>query len=449
MPLTVAILGRPNVGKSTLYNRLVGRRAAIVDPTPGVTRDWREGEARIGPLRFTVLDTAGLEEAEPETLLGRMQRQTASALAAADVGLLVVDARAGITPADLHFARTLRRQKVPILLVANKAESGAARLGLAEAFELGLGEPIAVSAEHGLGMDALYDALAPLAAAKAEREGEADDVKEDRLDLAIVGRPNVGKSTLMNRLLGHERVLTGPEPGVTRDPIAATFSHRGRAVRLVDTAGMRRRAHKGDMLEHVSVLGARRALEHAEVVVLVIDATQPLEKQDLAIASSVEEEGRALVIAANKWDAVPDRAAAMRRVRAALEDGLAQLKGVKVVTISALTGRGVERLMPAVLAAYDVWNTRLPTARLNRWLAKALEDHPPPIVGGRRLKVRYLTQLKGRPPTFVAFANRPENMPDSYRRYLVNRMREELGLPGTPIRLSFRGGDNPYAEREA
>lgn len=449
MPLIVAILGRPNVGKSTLYNRLVGRRVAIVDPTPGVTRDWREGEGRIGPLRFTVIDTAGLEEAEPETLLGKMQRQTARALSGADVGLLVVDAQSGITPADHHFARVLRRQPVPILLVANKAESGPARAGLNEAFELGLGEAIAISAEHGLGMIDLYDVLAPLAEAKDGAATGERAPKEDALDLAIVGRPNVGKSTLMNRLLGEERVLTGPEPGTTRDPIAATWVVKGRTVRLVDTAGIRRRAHAGDKLEHVAVLGAHKTLEHAEVVVLVLDATQPVEKQDLTIASTVEDEGRALVIAANKWDAVKDRSATMRRIRETLEDSLTQVRGVAVVTVSALTGRGVERLMPAVIAAYDVWNKRLTTAKLNRWLMQVVDDHPPPLVGGRRIKLRYLTQIKGRPPTFVVFANRPDSVPESYRRYLVNRLREDFAMPGTPIRLTFRGGDNPYAEREA
>jgi GTPase len=444
MAMKVAIVGRPNVGKSTLFNRLVRQRLALVDDTPGVTRDRREGEAALGDLRFRVIDTAGLDEAEPGSLGARMQDQTGRALAGADVALLLVDARAGVTPLDRHFADWLRRGKVPVMLVANKAEGRAGESGLLEAFALGLGEPIAISAEHGDGMADLYAALAPFAEAPAADAAEAG---ERPLQLAIVGRPNVGKSTLVNRLLGEERVLTGPEAGITRDAIATLWHWRGRAVRLIDTAGLRRRAKIDEKLEKLSVADTLRAIRFAEVVVLVVDATQGIEKQDLLIAEMVEEEGRALVLAINKWDAVEEKQAALRRLRDRLQTSLPQLQGLRLVTLSAETGAGVAKLMPAVTETHQAWNRHIPTPRLNRWLARVQERHPPPLVSGRRLKLRYMAQANVRPPTFALFASKPGELPETYRRYLVNLLREDFDLPGVPIRMMLRKGENPYAER--
>jgi GTP-binding protein len=449
MAFRIVIVGRPNVGKSTLFNRLVGRRMAIVDPTPGVTRDWRQGKARLGPLRFDVIDTAGLEEADPDSLTGRMQDQTRRAAERADAILLVIDARSGLTPLDEHFARSIRRLGIPVVLVANKAEARGSGAGVAEGHALGLGEPAAVSAEHGLGMDALYEALAPLVEAGAKREDATEDEGSGALSLAIVGRPNVGKSTLVNRLLGEERVVTSPEPGTTRDSVTTTWTWRGQEVRLVDTAGMRKRARVTAALEQQSVADARRALDLAQVVVLVIDATRPFDRQDLTIAAMVADEGRAPVVAVNKWDLVEDRAAVLAAVRHALDHGLPDVRGVPVVTFSALTGRGVDKLMPAVAAAFAAWNRRITTGRLNRWLEAAVTEHPPPIVKGRRIKLRYATQIKARPPTIALFGNRPDALPDSYRRYLVGRLRETFKLPGVPVRLVMRRGENPYAERRA
>ncbi|HKS90032.1 MAG TPA: ribosome biogenesis GTPase Der [Stellaceae bacterium] len=442
MPFTVAIVGRPNVGKSTLFNRLVGRQMALVDDLPGVTRDRREGNGHIADLKFRVIDTAGLEEAAPEALAGRMRAQTERSLDEADVALLLVDARDGVTPADRHFARWLRRVGKPVILVANKAESRAALGELGEAYVLGLGDPVAISARHGEGMGELYERLLPLA---PEREAEAAPAAEKPLLLAIVGRPNVGKSTLVNRLLGEERLLTGPEPGITRDAIAIDWEWRGRRVRLVDTAGMRRRARIEARLERLSVADTLRAVRFAETVILVLDALQALERQDLTIANLVAEEGRALVLAADKWDLVADRGAALTRLRERLDEALPQLKGAALVPVSGLTGHGLDRLMEAVLAADAVWNKRVPTAALNRWLAAIQQHHPPPLVAGRRLRLRYLTQVNTRPPTFALFASRPGELPESYRRYLVNGLREAFDLPGTPIRLMLRKGDNPYA----
>ncbi|MSP81644.1 MAG: ribosome biogenesis GTPase Der [Alphaproteobacteria bacterium] len=446
MGFTVAIVGRPNVGKSTLFNRLVGRRAAIVDPTPGVTRDWREAEGHIGPLRFKVIDTAGLEEAEPDTLTGRMQHQTSRALARSDVVLFVVDGLSGLTPLDRHFARALRRQPVPIVLVVNKAEGRRGASGAYEAHELGIGEPLTISAEHGLGLDALYDVLAPY---ETEAEEAAPAVAEGPLDIVVIGRPNVGKSTLVNRLLGEDRMLTGPEPGVTRDAIATIGTFAGRAIRLVDTAGMRRRARVRDRLEQLSVHVGREALMLANVAVLVVDALQPLDNQELVLAGLVEEEGRALVLAINKWDLVPDRALTLRGIRDTLERSLQQLKGVRVVTLSALTGRGVEKLLPTVIEAYEVWNRKISTPKLNRWLATQVEEHAPPAAGTGRIKLRYMVQTKGRPPTFILFGSRVDALPESYRRFLVNRLRRDFELPGTPIRMTFRKSRNPYADAPA
>ena len=441
MAFTVAIVGRPNVGKSTLFNRLVGRRAALVAPEPGVTRDRREGWARIGPLRFRAIDTAGLEEAAPETLAGRMMAQTARALEEADVALLLIDGRAGLMPADEFFADQLRRLHVPIILAVNKCEGGAAEGGVAESHSLGLGQPIPISAEHGEGLADLYDALSPFDSEAEEGAAGADDV----LRLAIVGRPNVGKSTLLNRLVGERRVITGAEPGLTRDSIAVRWSYQGRPVELVDTAGLRRRAKTVAPLDKLSSRDAERALGQAAVVLVVFDATDAAGRQDMAIAARVAEEGRALVILLNKWDVVGDRAAARSAVEDRLETALAQVKGVPLVTCSALTGAGAEEIMPAVLAAFQTWNRRIPTAALNRWLEGAAQHHPPPLVAGRRLKLRYITQVKARPPTFALFASKPTALPKSYRRYLVNGIGAEFGLAGVPIRLLLRAGKNPYA----
>ena len=441
MAFTVAIVGRPNVGKSTLFNRLVGRRAALVAPTPGVTRDRREGWARIGPLRFRAIDTAGLEEAAPETIAGRMMAQTERALADADAALLLIDGRAGVTPADEFFANQLRRLHLPIILAVNKCEGGAAESGVAEGHALGLGQPIPISAEHGEGLADLYDALSPFDSEASEDASRVDDV----LRLAIVGRPNVGKSTLLNRLVGEARVITGAEPGLTRDSIAVRWSYEGRAVELVDTAGLRRRAKTVAALDKLSARDAERALGQAAVVLVVFDATDPAGRQDMAIAARVADEGRAVVIVLNKWDVVRDRAATRTAIQDRLETALAQVKGVPVVTCSALTGAGTDSIMPAVLAAFDTWNRRVPTAQLNRWLEEAVAHHPPPLAAGRRLKLRYITQVKARPPTFALFASKPTALPESYRRYLVNGIGAEFGLAGVPIRLLLRAGKNPYA----
>jgi GTP-binding protein len=456
MIATVAILGRPNVGKSTLFNRLVGKRLAIVEPEPGVTRDWKEGEAHLAGVRFRLLDTPGLEDAKAGTIEASMRVQAERALALADVALLVFDGREGITPLDSHFANWLRVTGKPVIVVANKSEG---REGLAramEGFSLGLGEPVAVSAEHGEGMAALYEALAPFIepggldeastiSGDVEGEDDEEEIPGGPLRLAIVGRPNVGKSTLVNCLLGEERVLTGPQPGVTRDAIPVDWSHDGRPVRLVDTAGLRRRSQVIERIERMSVEATERAIRLAEVVVLVVDSTVMLERQDLTIARRVVEEGRALVIAANKWDLIDDPAAALELLNDRIERSLPQIKGVPTVTVSALTGANKDRLMRAAFRAYEVWNRRVPTGELNRWLADLTERHPPPAVRGRALRLRYMTQTKARPPTFVLFASRPDAVPDSYLRYVENGLRRDFGLEGTPIRISLRGSDNPFA----
>ena len=449
MTFTVAIVGRPNVGKSTLFNRLAGRRLALVADTPGVTRDRREGAARLGTLDFRAIDTAGLEDAAAETMQSRMLEHTAAALADADAALFLIDARAGITPVDRHFADWLRGRSTPVILVANKCESKASDGGYYEAFELGLGEPVAISAEHGEGLADLYDRLSAFGpdGMAAERGDEAADDDEERpLRLAVVGRPNVGKSTLVNTFLGQERMLTGEEAGITRDSVAVNWSWRDRPIRLFDTAGLRRHAKVTDALEELSVADALRAIRFAEVVIVLVDGTTPLEKQDRHIASLVAGEGRALVVGVNKWDLISDRDAAFKRIRAEVGRLLPQVRGVPVMPVSALTGEGTGRLIAEVFECHRRWNRRVPTAGLNRWLASALERHPPPLARGRRVKLRYITQVKARPPTFVAFCSRPSALPESYRRFLVNELRDNLDLPGIPIKILLRKGRNPYAK---
>jgi GTP-binding protein len=446
-PLRVAIIGRPNVGKSTLFNRLIGRRLALVDDRPGVTRDRREGEAHIGDLEFTAIDTAGLDDAAPETLAGRMRAQTEEAARSADVSLFVIDARAGVTPLDSHFAEILRAMGRPVILVANKAEGRAGDAGLLEAYSLGLGDPVAISAEHGDGMADLQEAIiAAVPDVVAAAEAEAEHAKP--VLVAIVGRPNAGKSTLVNRLIGEERMLTGPEAGITRDAISVDWTWRDRPFRLVDTAGMRRKARVEEKLEKLAVGDALRAIRFAEVVVLVLDATMPFEKQDLQIAALIESEGRALVVALDKWDLIDDRQKLLSTLRRDADRLLPQLRGVSLVPVSGLTGEGLDKLMEAVTRAHSVWNRRLPTAKLNRWLSVMIERHPPPAVSGRSIKLRYLTQTKARPPTFVAFCSRPEALPEAYKRYLVNALRDDFELPGTPLRLVLRKGENPYEGRK-
>ena len=441
----IAIVGRPNVGKSTLFNRLVGRRIAIVDDRPGVTRDRKEAEARLGGREVRFVDTAGLEEAPPDTIPGRMRASSEAAIREADLVLFVVDARAGITPADRAFADLLRRVPVPVLLVANKTEGRQGGAAALEAWELGLGEPHAVSAEHGEGISAL---VAEILSILPEPPGEEhEDDPERPLRLAIIGRPNAGKSTLLNALIGEERMITGPEPGLTRDSVAVEWRDAtGGRVRLVDTAGLRKKARIEDALEKMSTAASIAALKECEVAVLVLDATLGMEEQDLRLARLAEREGRAIVIALNKWDAVEDREAARRALSDVLEASLAQSRGVSVVPLSALTGRGVEKLMPAVRATCERWNRRIPTGELNRWFERIQAKHQPPVVDGKRIKLRYATMPKARPPTIVIFGTRAELLPEDWRRYAVNAFREAFDMPGVPIRLQTRGTDNPYAE---
>jgi GTP-binding protein len=451
MSLTVAIIGRPNVGKSTLFNRLVGKKLALVDDTPGVTRDWRAAQARLVGIDMTVIDTAGLEEAFDDSLEARMRRQTERAIEEADVALFLIDARAGVTPLDQHFATWLRKGKTPVILLANKCEGRAGMPGLYEAFELGLGEPVPISAEHGEGLADLFEALLPFV--PPEEAAEADDSADTGilapgkpLQLAIVGRPNVGKSTLLNSLVGEERVLTGPEAGMTRDAIAVEWTYKDKPIRLVDTAGMRRKSRVDDKLEKLAVADALRVIRLAHVVVLVVDAEAILDHQDLTIARMVLDEGRALVIAVNKWDVVTDRTATLKQIDDKLQSQLAQVRGIPVVTLSALRRQRLDNLLDAVFDIYEVWNRRVSTADLNRWLAGMTEAHPPPAVEGRRIKIRYATQVKARPPTFALWVSKPLELPETYIRYLVNGIRESLNLPGVPIRMLTRKGKNPYAD---
>jgi len=447
---TVVIVGRPNVGKSTLFNRLVGRREALVDDSPGVTRDRREGEGSIADLSFRLIDTAGLEDAFDESLPARMRRQTEQAIDSADLVMLVVDARAGITPLDEHFADWMRTRSANVVLVVNKCEGRAGESGYLEAYSLGLGDPIAISAEHGEGIHLLFDPIAAVAPDPEEIWDEDDTPGEDgrALRLAIVGRPNVGKSTLINSVVGKDRMLTGPEAGITRDAISIEWEFEGQKIALVDTAGLRRKARIEEKLEKLSVGNSLNAIQFAHVVALVLDSDQMLEKQDLAIARHVIEEGRAFIIVVNKWDLVTDGAVALRVLHDRMQTSLPQGARTPIVTLSAATGRGLERLMPTVLAAYEHWNRRVPTAALNDWLEGILERHPPPLAANKRsIRLRYVTQPKARPPTVVLFGNRPEDLPTSYLRYLENSFRDTFKLLGTPIRIQTRKSNNPYHKK--
>ncbi len=451
---TIAIVGRPNVGKSTLFNRLVGKRLALVDDQPGVTRDRREGDGQLLGLAFSIVDTAGFEDQDAATLPGRMRVQTEKAVREADAALFMIDARAGVTPLDEEIARWLRSEDTPIILVANKAEGKQGEAGLMEAYALGFANPIALSAEHGEGLVDLFDLLRPIVepyqdAAEAEAV-EADEEALGPLKLAIVGRPNAGKSTLINRMIGEDRLITGPEAGITRDSIRVDWQWEKdgetHPIQLFDTAGMRKRAKVQDKLEKLSVADALHAVDFAEVVVLLLDATKGLEAQDLKIADRVLEEGRALIVALNKWDVAEDPSSLFNGVRAALDDGLSQIKGVPVLSLSGATGKGIDTLVRVAFEQRAIWSGRISTSQLNRWFERAVDANPPPAPGGKRIKLRYVTQARTRPPTFVVFGSRTDALPASYQRYLVNGMRKELGFQGVPIRMNFRSTRNPYDE---
>ena len=460
MHFTIAIIGRPNVGKSTLFNRLIGKKLALVDDTPGVTRDRREGDAKLGDLTFKVIDTAGLEEGEAGSLSARMRRQTEMAIGAADAIFFVIDARAGLTPTDRHFAQLVRRAGKPVILIANKAEGRKGEAGAYEGFDLGMGDPIALSAEHGDGFSSLYDAIRQALPAQSElpeedEDGEAAprfDDEEDGSELdvtkplriAIVGRPNAGKSTLLNRILGQDRLLVGPEPGITRDSIGIDFAWGERKIKLFDTAGLRKKARIEDKLEKLATADSLRAAKFAEVVVVLLDATIPFEKQDLRIADLIEREGRALVIGLNKWDLIANPGAELVKLREEADRWLPQLRGTPVIPVSGLTGRGIDKFMAAIFKAELIWNKRVSTARLNRWLAATVDNTPPPAISGRRIKIRYMTQFKARPPQFLIFGNQLDHLATSYQRFLIKGLRDTFDLPGVPIRLGMRMGKNPF-----
>jgi GTP-binding protein len=446
---TIAIVGRPNVGKSTLFNRLVGRRLALVDDRPGVTRDRREGEATLLGSDFRVIDTAGYEDEDPETLPGRMRAQTVAAVREADAALFIIDARAGVTPLDEEIARWLRSETTPVILAGNKAEGKAGESGILEAYALGFGDPIPMSAEHGEGVVDLFEHLQPFIDRDEEAEGEDEDEGDGPLKLAIVGRPNAGKSTLINRILEQERLITGPEAGITRDSIAIDWEWKApsgetRPVRLIDTAGMRKKARVQDKLEKLSVADARRAVDFAEVVVLLLDATLGLEAQDLRIADNVLKEGRALIVAINKWDVAENPSSLFQGIRGALDEGLAQARGLPLLAVSAITGKGIDQMLAAAFEIRETWSRRVSTGELNRWFEQALENNPPPAPGGKRIKLRYITQVNTRPPSFVIFGTRVDQLPESYRRYLVNGIRKELGFGAVPVRLQARAPKNPF-----
>ena len=474
MPPTIAIVGRPNVGKSTLFNRLTGRRTALVSDMPGLTRDRREGEGDIGGHAMRLVDTAGLEEAAAGSIAQRMRAQTDSAIGEADVVAFVFDARAGVTPTDKAFARIVRASGRPVVLVANKCEGRAGSEGFYEAYSLGLGEPVAISAEHGEGLNDLETellaalGLKPVVTPRRRRRGEEPAPEEDAppveaegdgedseppydpgkpIRVAIVGRPNAGKSTLVNTILGEERMITGPEPGLTRDSIASDITWHDRPIRLFDTAGLRRKARIDELAEKLAASDAVRAIRFAEVVVLLIDPDRAFEQQDLTIGNMIIEEGRALVIAINKWDLVEDKAAVLKDLKETVVEKFAEAAGVAVVAISAASGRNLDKLMKAILEAHAVWSRRVPTAEINRWLKYATERHAPPQSKGRRIRIRYMTQATARPPTFIAFCSQPGGIPASYLRYLTNSLRESFDLPGTPIRINLRKGANPYADK--
>ncbi len=454
MPLpTVAIVGRPNVGKSTLFNRLVGKKLALVDDRPGVTRDRREAEAHLLGLDFRLIDTAGFEDEDAASLPGRMRMQTEAAVREADIALFMIDSREGVTPLDEEIARWLRAEDTPVTVIANKAEGRSGESGILDSYRLGFGEPVALSAEHGEGIADLFDALRPAVERPAGEEAEAEEWDEDALDrplkLAIVGRPNAGKSTLVNAMVGEERMITGPEAGITRDSITIEWTWEGREVQLVDTAGLRKRAKVDDKLERLSAADTRRSIDHAEVVVLLMDATRGLEAQDLRIASQVIEEGRALAIAINKWDVADHASSLFNGIKAALVEGLSQLRDVPLLTVSAKTGKGIDTILKVAFELREAWSRRVSTGELNRWFERAVEANPPPAPGGKRIKLRYITQIKSRPPTFIVFGNRTDDLPESYRRYLLNAMRRDLDLAAVPMRLSFRGSRNPYDDKGA
>ncbi len=442
---TVAIIGRPNVGKSTLFNRLVGKKLALVDDRPGVTRDRREGDAHLIGLDFRLIDTAGFETDDPHTLPGRMRAQTQAAVNEADVALFVIDARAGVVPLDEEIASWLRGADTPVVLLANKAEGRAGEAGVLDAYSLGFGVPVPISAEHGEGIVDLFEGLRPIIERPEDEFEEEDETSPDApLKLAIIGRPNAGKSTLVNTMLGEQRMITGPEAGITRDSIAIDWEWQGRKVRLIDTAGLRKKAKVEDKLERLSAADTLHAVDFAEVVVLLLDATRGLEAQDLRIADRVIEEGRALVIALNKWDVAENQSSLFQGIRAALEDGLAQVKGLPLLTVSAMTGKGIDQLLQVAFETREAWSMRIGTGQLNRWFEAAVEKNPPPAPGGRRIKLRYLTQAKTRPPGFVLFGSRVDQLPESYRRYLVNGIRRDLGFGAVPVRLTLRAQKNPF-----